>query len=1008
MSRSVRRQRAAREEAAKAASQDSAAAEAVNTEEGAPAASGTADAAAPAKDANSDAATANIPGEAGADAPAAGEQNTPPGEPAAEEVGASELSPPAGAEAAAAFSATEQPAAPAGDAEGAGDGASDNQGQEPPADDPAGKRPPIPSEENPWELLLGKPPAPKEPGSTRPQTAEERDEQAEAACAAARQKQQNSGDEISPEASPAADATLAAGGIGESLNQQARIAEYTADLQRMNKLQLNEQLAIMKKRLAEQIDIAAQRKQQVDSGQGAHIEQAMNIALAQESDNLVAFHHLQLIQIHRFLGGEQITQARPGAPPSKAFPAAASSAGPTESEPKAASAAAAGAAWDAMAEENDQDPAQRQRHQQRLQSRTRPRQDADRQPAAKARRTDARWPRAHSRPARNQESSDEVIQQPNTIFARTADAAERATRISECLSVLATGWQIGGPESEYRERKMMATLLPLGKTDKPVPEFTLQHQRKPAPGLAHKHRDFVRLWLDAGHQCCPLPQCVTPFHTKVGKRLQYGTIATEWPAIVLGLLPEPPEQRDLIDLRAPEAQPLAQYHPSTHEIDGATSIYIGYNPEVKDPMFEQSPYRAWLELLEQAQSPAGLSLSQAWEFRGILCYFAHCAVQYCGGFGEDTMIPGLFYDPRFVLKQTPPSSRVYWKARVVCPLNEDLPPQATIHALPTPWHGADWKIFFSEQEMVQWRMKYVPNSNPDAWYGWQKLSMDNRSPNMLCKQCGWAWIPFGRAKFLWIGDMTPCPCEGFCPNLACPFGPTGGTPPPDMAIAERAARLAEPTDRQTTPIARLSSFPGVPNPDEQRPAPSHDEKRAQHGRLRGHPTFGRVFASRGEEVPPLPQGGRRPTCNRHRSRLQRRRTPPRCEGCRSSLRLTSAPPSLQRTRPRPRLSASAASPPKSTARPRPTGLQWRFQPRRLRRRSRSLARPRRRPRLSPRPRLPARPRILPLPRPSPPPEELLQPSPLPRSSLHHPSRRYWSSVSSSRPSSPIREATLKR
>jgi hypothetical protein len=135
-------------------------------------------------------------------------------------------------------------------------------------------------------------------------------------------------------------------------------------------------------------------------------------------------------------------------------------------------------------------------------------------------------------------------------------------------------------------------------------------------------------------------------------------------------------------------------------------------------------------------------------------------------------------------------------------------------------------MYFSEPDMVAWRTKYVPGSNPDAWIGWQKLSAESRSPNLLCQQCGWPWIPYSRGNFLWRDDSTPCACDGFCPNLACPLGLTGGTPPPDIALAERAARLAEPYDRQSTPLASLRSFPGVPLPSEQRPAPSHDDKRA--------------------------------------------------------------------------------------------------------------------------------------------------------------------------------------
>ena len=124
-----------------------------------------------------------------------------------------------------------------------------------------------------------------------------------------------------------------------------------------------------------------------------------------------------------------------------------------------------------------------------------------------------------------------------------------------------------------------------------------------------------------------------------------------------------------------------------------------------------------------------------------------------------------------------------------------------------------------------------------AWISWQKLDYENKGQKLLCQQCGWPFIPYGRGH-----DDGPSFCDGFCPNLACPLGLTGGPPPPEAALRERAARARKPFDRQTEPFAKLRSFLGLPKPSEMRPTPSHDEKRAQRGRQQSAPVpVGQVY-----------------------------------------------------------------------------------------------------------------------------------------------------------------------
>ena len=94
---------------------------------------------------------------------------------------------------------------------------------------------------------------------------------------------------------------------------------------------------------------------------------------------------------------------------------------------------------------------------------------------------------------------------------------------------------------------------------------------------------------------------------------------------------------------------------------------------------------------------------------------------------------------------------------------------------------------------------------------------------------------------MWKGDATHSLCDGFCPNLACPLGLTGGTPPPEVALCERAARNGVPFDRQQEAFIKLRCFPRSPLPEQIRPPPSHDDKRAQRGRAKATPSFGVVF-----------------------------------------------------------------------------------------------------------------------------------------------------------------------
>ena len=95
----------------------------------------------------------------------------------------------------------------------------------------------------------------------------------------------------------------------------------------MNQSQLSEQLAVMQKRLKEQMSLAEAGRQRVNAGQGTDLEQAADITLTQETDNPVAFIRLQLIQVRQMLGDPGAVGALSGLAPPKAYPAAAPSAG---------------------------------------------------------------------------------------------------------------------------------------------------------------------------------------------------------------------------------------------------------------------------------------------------------------------------------------------------------------------------------------------------------------------------------------------------------------------------------------------------------------------------------------------------------------------------------------------------------------------------------------------------------------------------------------------------------
>jgi hypothetical protein len=513
----------------------------------------------------------------------------------------------------------------------------------------------------------------------RPRTAQERDQQAEAACAAARQKQQQAGSSsgAASAAAPAVPGGETSGDLTprDPAQQRERLGAYREELKRMSSPQLLEQMGIMYKRLQEQLTLSAEGHRRIEAGEGTNLARAADVALTQAADNRVSFLRLQLLQIQTAIDEAQ-PPARADAPPADAQPAAATGAGAAASSSQQAPPAGdEGGSWQRMADEHDEQP--------RRGARTgRARPDATRRARSGA-GGGGRWPR----PTKPVPRSDRVIDQPQTIFTSDLDPDARTTRLAELLERLDDGWLVPfSVESELQQRQFVAQALPLGLQERPVPMFTLQYQRKPVAGLNARHKEYVQMWLQVGHQCCPLPPHLAPIHTEIGGRLNFGHMATDWSAIVLGLLPEPASQAGLIDTDNGPSEPALRFHPFTHPEDGPRCSYIGYHPDVATPKYEQSTLRTWMALREASLSQQGLSVGQAHEFRGLIAYLAHCTVLYANSFGPECALPGLIWDPRFVYAEPPAPERM-WVRPVTAPLAEDLTPGTDLYSVPTPWHG---------------------------------------------------------------------------------------------------------------------------------------------------------------------------------------------------------------------------------------------------------------------------------------------------------------------------------
>ena len=56
--------------------------------------------------------------------------------------------------------------------------------------------------------------------------------------------------------------------------------------------------------------------------------------------------------------------------------------------------------------------------------------------------------------------------------------------------------------------------------------------------------------------------------------------------------------------------------------------FLGYNPNVVTPRIEESTLRTWYHLRDTASQREGLTVSQAWQMRGLLVWLAHCTVLY--------------------------------------------------------------------------------------------------------------------------------------------------------------------------------------------------------------------------------------------------------------------------------------------------------------------------------------------------------------------------------------------
>ena len=277
--------------------------------------------------------------------------------------------------------------------------------------------------------------------------------------------------------------------------------------------------------LEEQSRLAeASRKRVSDneaSGQATSVAMAADVLLQQEQDNLVAYLRLKKLMLRGRLAELDPAQA------SKKRPAAAvQPEGAVASDEGSAGAEAAGQAWDAMGDESDQT-----RH-----GAGRARRDASK----RARSGGGGW-------MKPKENKERVIAQPVTVFTRNMSLQAREARLAQLSEVLDSGWLTRrGPASELDQRRRAAQDLPLHHADRPLPYFQLQNQRKACSRLSGRHNTYINAWLEAGLQCCPLPFQLAPFHTEVGKALDWDSMSTKWVAVALGLIPEPPELSCLV------------------------------------------------------------------------------------------------------------------------------------------------------------------------------------------------------------------------------------------------------------------------------------------------------------------------------------------------------------------------------------------------------------------------------------------------------------------------------
>ncbi len=110
--------------------------------------------------------------------------------------------------------------------------------------------------------------------------------------------------------------------------------------------------------------------------------------------------------------------------------------------------------------------------------------------------------------------------------------------------------------------------------------------------------------------------------------------------------------------------------------------------------------------------------------------------------------------------------------------------------------------------MAEWRR--TRGLRADWWQAWRAAASCNGRAGILCQNCGYPYVRYGKGLWFHHADTDEGWEQGFCTNLACAEAPLSGWWGPGQIIVETFLRFglpSDPPDRGARPLRALPMPP---------------------------------------------------------------------------------------------------------------------------------------------------------------------------------------------------------